>query len=132
MADLKTLITHYYEELFNKKNEAAADALHTPYFLYHDLAHPGQPLDHKSFMLRTSRFAEAFEDGVFHLDDVVVGEERVFATQTGDLPHIPKTDLPVRISIVAFYRFEDSKIAEVWELWDALSLYQELGALPQN
>ncbi|MBM3263525.1 MAG: ester cyclase [candidate division Zixibacteria bacterium] len=43
---------------------------------------------------------------------------------------IPPTGKPINVWLIVISRFVDGKIAEEWELPDALSMMQQIGLIP--
>lgn len=132
----KAMIKHFYEEFFNRGELAAADAIHSTDFLYHDLGQLAHSFNHEDYKRRKEIFLKAFPDQVVHIDEMVAEGDQVvvrstmFGIQSGPLPGIPETGKEVRVASIAIYRFANGKIVEEWELWDALSMYQQLGIDP--
>jgi len=69
------------------------------------------------------------EDGMAEGDKAVtrwIGQ----GTHQGELMGIAPTGNQVTITGITIHRIEDGKIVEEWENWDALSLMQQIGAVP--
>jgi steroid delta-isomerase-like uncharacterized protein len=62
--------------------------------------------------------------------DLVAVRLAVYGTQRGEFLAVPATGQEVKFQSVDVFRVSDSKIAEQWVLMDALSLMQQLGAIP--
>ncbi len=50
-------------------------------------------------------------------------------THTGELFGAPPTGRPVEFVGINIYRFEEEKIAEVWQLWDWATVLHQIGVL---
>ena len=81
-------------------------------------------------------FEDAFPKYKLLLDDMVAEGDRVALRTTfrgvhkGEFQGIRATGKEVSISVMLIYRIEGDKIAEHWMNADALSLLQQLGAVP--
>jgi predicted ester cyclase len=51
-------------------------------------------------------------------------------THQGELMRIAPTGNQVRVDRITISRIEDGKIVEEWEMYDALGMMQQLGAIP--
>jgi predicted ester cyclase len=51
-------------------------------------------------------------------------------THLGELMGIAPTGNQVRVAGMTISRIEEGKIAEEWEIYDALGMMQQLGAIP--
>lgn len=50
----------------------------------------------------------------------------------GEYKGVKPTGNRVKFSGIAIGRFENGKLAEEWEYWDELTMYKQLGVLPEN
>lgn len=51
---------------------------------------------------------------------------------TGDFMGFKASGKEIKVIEHSFFRIEGDKIAEKWNLWDSLSLLQQIGALPKQ
>lgn len=71
------------------------------------------------------------------VDDMLAEEDRVmvrwtfYGTQQGEFAGLPATHRKVRYGGVNIFRIADGKIVEIWDTLDGLSLWQQLGVLPE-
>ncbi|HEV3354664.1 MAG TPA: ester cyclase [Acidimicrobiales bacterium] len=134
--DNVALVRRFYDEVYNHGEVAFADEAHAPDYRYHDTTNPDEVVDHATFMARNAGFAAAFPDRRVDIDDIfgagdrAVARATLHATQTGNLGDIGPTGKPVRLTSTIIYRFEGNKIAEEWEIFDALGMYRQLGVAP--
>ncbi len=68
---------------------------------------------------------DSIEDG-----EKVAARFRMTGTHTGPLMGIPATGKPISILATGIFRVVDGKLAENWVNLDALSLMQQIGAIP--
>lgn len=71
------------------------------------------------------------------VDEMLAETDRVmvrwtfYGTQQGEFAGLPPTHRPVSYVGVNIFRIADGKIVEIWDLLDGLSLWQQLGVLPE-
>jgi steroid delta-isomerase-like uncharacterized protein len=129
----KTIVRRFYHEFFNKGNLRIVNELHTDDYQHHDPNAPDPGGRAEGYIKRNSVFLKAFPDRVLTIEDQVAGGDKVAtritmrATQTGDLPGIPATGRRVTIESMHICRISDGRIAEEWELFDALGMLTQLG-----
>jgi steroid delta-isomerase-like uncharacterized protein len=63
--------------------------------------------------------------------DKVAARVRMTGTHTGPLMGVPATGKPISILGTGIFRVADGKLAENWVNLDALSLMQQIGAVPE-
>jgi len=72
------------------------------------------------------------------IDEMIAEGDRVMVrwtfrgTHQGNYLGISPTNKPVTFSGVYIFRIKDRRIAEVWNLWDQLGEWQQLGILPET
>ena len=130
----KAIVRRFYDEFFNKGNLQIVNELHTSDYQHHDPNAPDPGGGAEGYIKRNSVFLNAFPDRQLTVEDQVAEGDKVAtriimrATQTGDLPGIPATGRPVTIESMHICRISDGRIAEEWELFDALGMMKQLGA----
>jgi steroid delta-isomerase-like uncharacterized protein len=130
----KAIVRRFYDEFFNKGNLQIVTELHTSDYQHHDPNAPDPGGGAEGYIRRNSVFLKAFPDRQLTIEDQVGEGDKVAtritmrATQTGDLPGIPATGRPVTIESMHICRISDGRIAEEWELFDALGMLRQLGA----
>jgi predicted ester cyclase len=86
---------------------------------------------------------QMFPDFHVTVDDVVSEGDKLVIRVTARGSHIgelvsasmgkiPANGKPFHVSQIQIHRMVDGKIAESWEVWDQLGLFQQLGVLPQR
>jgi predicted ester cyclase len=63
--------------------------------------------------------------------DKVVARWRSRATHQGDYMGIAPSGKEVQFTGISFYRIEEGKIAESWNIEDQLGLMRQIGAIPE-
>jgi len=72
------------------------------------------------------------------VDEVIAEGDRVMlrwtfhGTQQGEYLGYPATGRQVSHTGINIFRIENGKIAEMWDLYDRLWLWQQLGAIPET
>jgi steroid delta-isomerase-like uncharacterized protein len=81
----------------------------------------------------------AFPDLRMNVEDIVasgdkiVARVRVVGTHKGEFMGIPPTGNHVEIELIDMFRFgDDGRVHEHWGVMDALSMMQQLGAIPSG
>lgn len=78
------------------------------------------------------RWREGFPDLRFEIRDLVAQDDRIATrcrltgTHRGEWRGRPPTGQPMDIDVMMFFRFEDDRLVEVWEVDDALRREQQL------
>jgi steroid delta-isomerase-like uncharacterized protein len=132
---MDTLIHRWFEEVWNQGRENMIDELTTKDAVSHGLStvegdNVRGPASFKPFY---QRLKSAFPDIHFTVDDVLSEGDKIAArisvtgTHTGLGLSLPPTNRPVELRGIVMARTRDGKIAEVWNNFDFLSLYQQLG-----
>jgi len=95
-----------------------------------------QALDVHGYTTTMSELLEAFPDSQFPIQDVIAEGDRVVTrwsmagTHGGEVFGIPPTHRRVQIGGTAIDRLRDGRVAEIWEVFDQLTLMQQLGVVP--
>jgi len=133
----KTIVRRLFEELWNKGNLPVADELIAPTYTHHDAATSDAGRGPESEKKRVTMYRAAFADFRLTIEDMIAEGETVMArwscrgAHKGDLNGIAPTGKQFAVSGVTVARVANGKIAEGWVNWDALSLMQQLGAVPE-
>jgi steroid delta-isomerase-like uncharacterized protein len=129
----KALVHRFYDEVWNRGNTDFAHEVFAEDYVRHDLrpteALPG-PAGQKKI---ADDFRTAFPDLEFAVDliigeeDFVVGRWTASGTQLGPWGTLEPTGRRVTFSAVNIFRFEDGKVAEIWNHRDDLGLMEQVG-----
>jgi steroid delta-isomerase-like uncharacterized protein len=135
--DNAALTRRWFEEVWNKGREEAIDELFAEDGVANGLAdESGEalrgPAGFKPFF---RRFREAFPEIEVTVEDMVSEGDKVAARCTvrgahrGDSLGFAATNRPVEFTGICIVRVADGKIAEAWNNFDFMSMFQQLGAL---
>lgn len=101
--------------------------------------HPGESCEtrgHAGLKERFKGYKTAFPDLRCLIEDLLVDGDRVairytaHGTNTGEIMGAPPTGRTVAIKAIAIFRFENGRVAEMWDAWDVHALMDDLGFLP--
>jgi steroid delta-isomerase-like uncharacterized protein len=130
----KALIRSYYEEMWNKHQPSAADRFVATNFIEHNPRLPQGLAGRKQFV---TTVLAAFSDYHGEVQELVAEGEKVVSrvqwtgTQDGPYQGRPATGNKLVFSTADFFRIENGKIAEHWDVVDTLARAVGLGlALP--
>jgi steroid delta-isomerase-like uncharacterized protein len=125
---------------FEALNEGTAldfiDETYAADYVLHDpsLAQPVRGVEGiRAFM---SAVVTAFPDARFTVEELIAEGDKVVqrcsvrGTHQGEFLGIPPTGNQVAIPFMIITRFANGKIAEEWQLLDALGMMQQLGVIP--
>jgi steroid delta-isomerase-like uncharacterized protein len=130
----KALVRRFYDEVWNRGNLAVADEVFAADYVRHDLRPGTAPPGPEGQKAVAGMFRAAFPDVHLAVDFLVVDADKVVArwtiegTHEGTWAGIPPTGRRVRFAGVNIFRFEDGKVAEIWNHRDDLGLMEQLGA----
>ncbi len=131
----KVIIHRWVDEAWNQGNVEILDDLTHPAFIDHHLP-PDVPPNIEGHKAWIQMVRAGFPDIHITIEDVVVGDEKVAArmsvsgTHTGEFMGMPPSGKSIHFGAIGISRFTDGKSVEYWETFDALSMMQQIGALP--
>lgn len=131
----KLLIRSYIEEMWNKHEPSAADRFVATDFVEHNPRLPQGLAGRKQFV---AKVLAAFSDYHGELQDLVAEGDKVVArvqwTGTNDGPYEgrPATGNRLVFSTSDFFRIENGKIAEHWDVVETLARAVALGLVPNR
>ena len=130
----KLLIRGYVEEVFNKHQPAASDRFVATDFIEHN---PRLPHDGLAGMKQfVTNVLAAFSDYHGEIQNIVAEGDKVAVrvqwtgTNDGPLDGRPATGNKLVFSTSNFYRIENGKIAERWDVVETLAYAVALGLVP--
>jgi steroid delta-isomerase-like uncharacterized protein len=132
-AENKALIRRFYEEAWDQGHLAVIDEVFRDDYPRHDLR-SSQPEPGSEGQKRiTADFRAAFPDLRFKVEMMIAEDQFVAArwtatgTHTGAWGAVEPTGRQVSFSGVNIFRFENGKVAEIWNHRDDLGLHERLG-----
>ena len=133
----KALIRRWFDEVWNKGQEAAVDRLFAERGIAYGLgdtdAEVRGPEQIKQFV-RNMR--SSLPDVHITIEDIVAEADKVMVrvllegTHTGDGLGVPPTGRRVRVAGIVLARISNDQIVEGWNSWDQLGLLRQIGAVP--
>lgn len=133
----KALARRVIEEIWTKRNLAAADELYASNHVTHDPANPTAGRGPEAVKRDASMYLAAFPDLQLTIEELLSEGDRVVTrwtargTHKGDLMGIAPTGRQVTITGIGVDRIAGGKIQESWSNWDTLGMMQQLGVAPQ-
>ena len=132
----KDLVRRFTEAL-NAANWDALDELVTEDFTRHSQATAGPEVhSREEFIQLQESFLVTFPDQRVTIEKLVAEGDEVAAlatysgTQTGPMDQFPATGRSVESTILAFFRIDAGRIAELWVEWDNVAMLTQLGLFP--
>ena len=127
MRDTKSTLLHrWFEEVWNQNQEDSIDRLLTATSNAHGIVAADQPRGPSGFKNFYREFKEQFENIHVDVKDVVSQDDMECGLAEVTARH-RETGKNVKFSGLCMVRVEDGKIAEAWNHYDFLNLYQQLG-----
>jgi predicted ester cyclase len=130
----KDAVRRYYEGRPNWKKTGVIDDLIDPSFVFHEPT-AGEVRGPKGLEEEVSLYTTAFPDLTLAVDDLfcegdkVVGRLTYRGTHTGALQGLAPTGKRVHVASISICHMAEGKIVEEWEIFDALGLLQQVGAV---
>jgi len=135
-ADSKTIVRTLYEEVWNKRRLELVDEIISPSHALHDPNVSGSAVGPEAYKRQVTRFVMAFPDLRFSIEDIVVEKEKVAVawsisgTHRGEFLGIAPTNKRISVDGITISHLADGKIMDSYVSWDALGVFQQLGAPP--
>lgn len=129
------LIRSLIDDVFNNGNLSMLDAIIHPEYQYKSPAGTLQGIEQLKEFIQA--FRRAFPDLSLQIEDFFAHDDRsctaftLKGTHEEDFMEIPATKKSVLVQGMVMSRFKDGKISEDWEILDNLSLFQQLGVIPE-
>lgn len=133
----KSLCRKFFEELHNKGNLGIIDEVVDPNVYSHD-PFPNQAAGSVGLRNTIKLFRSAFPDMSVKINDMIAENDKVmtkltvYGTHTGEFMGIVSSNNKIEYEEVIILRITNGKIVEHWAVADALSLMQQIGAIPKN
>jgi steroid delta-isomerase-like uncharacterized protein len=136
-SDENKILVRRFEEAMNTRQLAALDEVVAPNFVRHCQATPHldiRSLEQFKDFLRQD--AAAFPDNTQTFTHVIAEGDMVATwatyegTQLEQMGAFPPSGRKVRFDFSAILRVESGKLAELWVVWDNMTILAQLGYLP--
>lgn len=134
MEENKAIIRRFSKEVWNKGNMDVFNEFFANNFVYHDPAATkvNSLDDYRQFV---SRIRTSWPDMHYTIEDMISEGNKVVAHYTWLATHqkvfrgIQPTGKRVTHPGIAIYHFAGDKVVELWDVWDALGAYQQVGLI---
>ena len=134
MADGRTLLHQWFEEVWNRGDAAAIDRLLAADVVFHGLqdANGNEVQGKDGFIPFFRRFREAFPDLQVDVEDVIVEGDKmvcrcvVRGTHGGDTLGITATQRQVEFTGMCWVRVRDGQLVEGWNNFDFATMSAQL------
>jgi len=130
--------------MWNQRHLELADELFAPDCVTHQLrggtgaGAPGAPRPPQCVKDEASSWLAAFPDLKFDVEQMIAANDYVVTrytlrgTQRGVWCGLPPTDQSVSVPMMTIHRIRGGKIVEDWVLVGTLTLFQQLGLVPET
>jgi len=132
----KAVVRRLYDEVWNKRKVEVIKEIISPSHALHDANFTGSSVGPEAYKRQFLLFISGFPDLRFTIEDVV-GEEgkvvvswNISGTHKGEFMGISATNKKVSVDGITINYVSNGKIMDSYISWDALSLLQQLGAVP--
>jgi len=127
MRDKKTtLCFRWFKEVWNEEKEQAIETLLSQDCFAHGINTEDGPKGVDGFKVFYQNFKKQFQDIHINVLDVISQDNMECAHTEVSAIH-SETGTPVKFSGLVLVRIENGKIAEAWNHYDFLIMYQQLG-----
>ena len=122
-------------ELWNENKVELLEKFHAPNFVMNDPELPVTKRGYEAAKFYFDALKKPFPDLKFTVDeqvaegDIVVNFLTVTGTHAGEFLGLPPTHIKATVPSIVRFRFENGRIVEAYNLWDALGLMKNLGAM---
>lgn len=129
------LVRRFIEEIFNQGKLEVAEEILAPDYAHHDPTTNEFGSGIEGFKQMISLYRQAFDLQIV-LEDQIATEEKVVDRWTGHGTHqgtfmgMPPTGKKITATGISIHRIAAGKIAETWNNYDALGIFQQLGIVP--
>ena len=127
----RELVRRFFEEVWNQGDEAAIDRYLDPDTVGTE---PEFGTGREAFRAQWRKWRAAFPDIHFAVEDVIAEGDKVVTrwtltgTHRGEFMGVPPTGRRVSVTGMSLDHLVDGQIKAGFDAWDALGLWQQLGA----
>ena len=132
----KAIIQRWWGAMNDGSAGAIIDEIYAADYILHDPTQPKPTIGTEGIREFIGMVTAAFPDLRMTLDDLVAEGDRVVqrltarGTHQGEFFGVPASGNSIVVWLYVTSRIADGKVAEEWQLLDALSLMQQIGAVP--
>jgi steroid delta-isomerase-like uncharacterized protein len=132
----KAISRRFFEEMVNTQQLGVADEIFAADHTYHDPSSPMIGPGPEGMKQLISMYIAAYPDLHHALEDQIAEGDRVVTrwigtgTHQGDLLGMAPTGKSAKVMGIWIHRLADGKIVESWNVWDTLTMLQQLGVIP--
>jgi len=129
----RDVVRRLYKEVWNDRKLEVTDEVLSKSHALTDPTSSGSTVGPAAYKAQVQRFAAAFPDLRFVVDDYICDKDRVVAawtvtgTHKGEILGIAPTNKKVSISGITIHQLSAGKILDSQTVWDALGLMMHLG-----
>jgi steroid delta-isomerase-like uncharacterized protein len=130
----KQILHRYVDSVNRGKLDIINNEVLDRNFVYHGIGEESQ-LSKEEYLNFLHEVGQAFPDFNVRIDELVAEDERVAyrmtvsGTHKGEFKGIAPTGKKFTVSTMGIVLFKNGKIAEEWEIYDAMGMLVQLGAL---
>lgn len=135
----KAIVRRYFEDA--PFNPATCNEIFASNISWHALYHTANPNFNSTPQIEKEAYArhkKIWGDWIEKIDFMIAEDDKVMVhwvgqgVQQGEYFGIPATHRPISLSGIYIFRLAGGKIDEVWNLWDQVGEWQQLGILPET
>jgi steroid delta-isomerase-like uncharacterized protein len=136
MSNTESIMRRWFDEVWNKGNEAAVDEMFPADGIAHGLGEEVPVRGPQEFKVFARNLRSAVADLYIAIEDIVatgdkgVARFKVTGTHRGHGLGIPPSGKKVSIDGITIVRIANGQIVEGWNSWDQLGLLKQIGAIP--
>lgn len=134
----KAVVRRFFDEVCNGRKLEVANEIMAADFKYHEPASisPGGS-GPEAMKQEVSIYHRGLPDARWVVHEVLAAENDAVVvrwtgqgTHTGDLNGIPPTGKSISVEALSLFHLRNGQIVEMWDVWDALGLMQQIGLAP--
>jgi len=128
-------VRRLYEEAYNNGNLNICDSICVSNLKFNDLSTAHVQIGITPFKEAEKEYHQAFPNKKVTIEDIFVSSDKVIVRWSchgrheGQFHDLKATHRNINISGISIYRFTNGKISEIWQAWDHLHLFEQLGII---
>ena len=138
MSEENKALARRWADIFNQDNLDLVNEIYAPDVVGHDPAMPEDIRGVEGAREFYSMYRSAFPDTEITVEDQVAEGDKVVTrwtargTHQGEVMGVQPSGNRVEVMGITISRIEGGKIAEEWDIYDALGMMQAIGAVPEQ